>query len=117
MAMRVFSGSLAKTFWKLVAITEWLPRQPRVVLSERDCRRLLGLYRAKDGRRCNVTCTPEGFRISGLMLGELLPIDRTTLYDSTDPEAQVKFMQLRNGGYGMMAVSHPLRLTLIALRE
>jgi len=109
--------SFAGGIRKIVAVSSgWLPKPPMVILSGEDRHKVIGRFRAEDGRNFEVISTDIGFRIDGLTSRELIPIDNQTFYDTGDPEAIVRFKRLRNRVYTGFAVTHPLRLTINARR-
>ncbi len=109
--------TLGGSLRKIVAFSSgWLPRPPMVILSGDDRSKIIGRFRADDGRDFEVVPTDEGFRIDGLTGRELIPISHETFYDTGDPEAIVRFERLRNRVYTSFAVTHPLRLTIRARR-
>jgi hypothetical protein len=115
--MEAVFGSVAEGIRKVASIANgWLAGPERIALSEKECDRLVGSYRAKDGRNFEVIRTEAGFRIEGLTRWELSPIDRATLFTGSDPELIVRFKYLQNGRYNCLVATHPLRLTTIALR-
>jgi len=115
--MGVVFESLTGSLRKIVAVSiTWLPRPPAVSLSDDDRRKIIGCFRAEDGREFDVVPTDSGFRIDGLTGGELIPINNATLYNAGDPEAIVRFDRLRNRVYTNFVVTHPLRLSINARR-
>ena len=110
-------GNVAESIRKFASIAHgFLAGPERPALSEKQCDRLVGRYRAKDGQNFEVTRREAGFRIEGLTRWELLPIDRATLFTGNDPELVVRFKYLQNGRYNCLVATHPLRLTVVALR-
>jgi hypothetical protein len=109
--------SVAEGIRKFATIANgWLSRREQITLAQKERDRLTGRYRAKDGQYFEVAATSAGFRIDGLTQSELSPVDRATLLTSSDPELVVRFKYLQNGGYSCFVATHPLRLTIIALR-
>jgi len=115
--MGVVFESLTGSLRKIVAVSgAWLPKPRTVRLSGEDRRKIIGCFRAEDGRNFEVIPTDSGFRIDGLSGRELIPISHETLYDAGDPEAIVRFERLRNRVYTSFVVTHPLRLSINARR-
>ena len=115
--MEVVFGTVAEGVRKFANIANgWLAGPKQITLSEQECGRLTGYYKARDGQSFEVIRTSAGFRIEGLTQWELSPSDRGTLFTSKDPELNVRFKYLQNGRYNCLVATHPLRLTTIALR-
>jgi len=115
--MGVVFETLSGSLRKIVAVSSaWLPRPHAVSLSEDDRRKIIGRFRAEDGREFKVLPTASGFHIDGLSGRELIAISAETLYDAGDPEAIVRFERLRNRVYTNFIVTHPLRLSINARR-
>jgi len=113
LVFETLSGSLRK----IAAVSSaWLPRPRAVRLSDEERRKIIGRFRAEDGREFEVFPTASGFLIDGLSGRELTAISAETLYDAGDPEAIVRFERLRNRVYTIFVVTHPLRLSINARR-
>ncbi len=109
--------SVTEGLRKFVTVANgWFSAPEQITLAEKDRDRLIGHYRLKDGQGLEVTWSGTGFRIGGLTQGELSAIDRAALFTGNDPELVVRFKYLQNGRYTCLVATHPLRLTIIALR-
>ncbi len=97
-------------------VNGWIPRPPIMSLSPEERSRLIGSYKSNDGRNYWVTQDGTGFRICGLTNCEFVPINAMTLRDRGDPEGVIRFESLRDQKYRYMVATHPLRLTIGAVR-
>ena len=109
--------SLSDSFRKVASIADgWISKSPQVILPEKDQNRLTGCYRTKEGLLLELAWEQGRFFSKGFYESELSLIDSTTLFDINDAEALISFSKLQDEGYTYLTITHPLRLTITAVR-